>query len=553
MALFALAMAAVNLLSAVRPALHDRLAIVAVYVPLEVLHGARLASALSGFALVVLSFWLWRRKRAARWLTECVLGLSAVSHMMKGLDYEEAGLSLALLPYLVTQRARFSARSDAPSVVHGVRVLLFAVLFTLVYGVVGFYVLDRQFRVDSGMGAALRQTLVMFASFSNPGLETATRFGRYFADSIYTVATVALGFGLLMLLRPVLVLHSPSPEEQARARSTMQAWGRSSLAPLALLPDKSFFCSPGGSLVSYVVHGHIALALGDPIGAPEDVPATLSAFRDFCERNDWQSAYYQALPENLDAYRQAGYNTLHIGDEAVVPLSSFTLEGGANKSIRTATSRLTREGYRAELMQTPYTAEVMGALRSVSDQWLTTVEGSEKAFCLGWFDDVYIQSGPVMAVYGPGEGVVAFANIVPEYRRDDATIDLMRRRPDTPGGLMDLLFVRLFQWAREKGCGGFNLRLSPLAGVGTAPSDPAVERSLHFIFEHLNQFYRFPGLHALKAEFLPAWSPRYLAYPRTPALPAVALAILRADSGEPLLANLLARLLPRRTRPSGTH
>lgn len=47
----------------------------------------------------------------------------------------------------------------------------------------------------------------------------------------------------------------------------------------------------------------------------------------------------------------------------------------------------------------------------------------------------------------------------------------------------------------------FNLDLNALSGVGEQPEDPNIEHALHFIFEHVNQFYNFKGLHAFNAKF----------------------------------------------------
>jgi phosphatidylglycerol lysyltransferase len=76
------------------------------------------------------------------------------------------------------------------------------------------------------------------------------------------------------------------------------------------------------------------------------------------------------------------------------------------------------------------------------------------------------------------------------------------------------------------------LGLSALAGVGEEPGDPALERLLHFIYEHINQFYNFKGLHDFKEKFHPQWSPRYLIYPGAVNLAAAWLAVTRADAGE---------------------
>jgi phosphatidylglycerol lysyltransferase len=281
-----------------------------------------------------------------------------------------------------------------------------------------------------------------------------------------------------------------------------------------------------------VVKGRIALALGDPIGPPEDRAGSIAAFQEFCTRNDWQPAFFHAFPEYLEHYQAAGYKVLCIGHEAILNLATFSLEGKAGRSLRTPLNRLTRLGYRTELHTPPLSGSLLRELRTLSDEWLAMMHGTEKRFALGWFDDDYIRSCPVLAVHTPEGPISAFANIVSEYQSQEITIDLMRRRQEVENGAMDFLFVALFQWAREQGYAYFNLGLSPLAGVGEKSDDPLVERAMHYIYEPLNQFYNFKGLHAFKSKFQPEWSPRYLIYPDPTSLAAVAVAVIRADSGD---------------------
>ena len=77
-------MGVINVLSAVTPSLAQRLAKLEQYSPLEVQHGGHLTAALSGFALLMLAANLARRKRVAWLLALVVLGISAVSHLVKG-------------------------------------------------------------------------------------------------------------------------------------------------------------------------------------------------------------------------------------------------------------------------------------------------------------------------------------------------------------------------------------------------------------------------------------------------------------------------------------
>jgi phosphatidylglycerol lysyltransferase len=309
---------------------------------------------------------------------------------------------------------------------------------------------------------------------------------------------------------------------------------------MGLLEDKSYFFSPGGSVVNYVVEGHIAVTLGDPIGPAGDLPDAIRAFQAYCSQNDWLAAFYQVLPDGLVLYREAGFDVLGVGNEGIVDLAAFTMEGGENKGIRSAYNRLTRKGYRAEVSTPPIEERLIAELRQISDEWLTNMHGSEKRFSLGWFDDAYIRNGLVMVIYNQENFPVAFANILPEFQRNESTIDLMRHRKEVENGIMDYLFVSLFQWAREQGYDSFNLGLSSLSGVGEKLQDPAIERALHYIYEHVNQFYNFKGLHEFKEKFHPEWSPRYLVYPGIASLPQVTMALIQADSGGNLISSYLA-------------
>jgi phosphatidylglycerol lysyltransferase len=530
-ALLTALMGLVNVFSAATPALTERLAFIESVFPLFVRRGSRLTVVLAGFALLLLAANLWRRKRLAWVITIVVLLISALTHLVKGLDYEEASLAGGLALWLIFLRPHYHARSDPPSVWQGVRVLAGALLFTLAYGVIGFYLLDRHFSVHFGLGAALRQTVVMFTQFYDPGLEPITGFGRYFADSIYLVGFTTLAYAALLLARPVFLRQPASPAERDHARQIVEANGRSALARLTLLDDKSYFFSPGGSVIAFAARGRVALALGDPVGPVGDFSACLQAFQQHCARNDWQPAYYQVLPDHLDEYRTAGYQALCIGHEAVVDLTTFTLAGGENKSVRTTINKLNRLGFRAEIIQPPLSHELLNALRQISDEWLTARKSVEMRFATGWFDDAYLRSGPVIGIRTPEGEIQAFANLLPEYQRSEMTIDLMRHRTQIENGLMDFLFVSLFQWAQAQGFASFSLGLSALSGIGEHSDDPAIERALHYIFEHVDQFYNFKGLHAFKEKYHPRWEPRYLIYPGMANLPALALALAQANAG----------------------
>jgi phosphatidylglycerol lysyltransferase len=113
----------------------------------------------------------------------------------------------------------------------------------------------------------------------------------------------------------------------------------------------------------------------------------------------------------------------------------------------------------------------------------------------------------------------------------------MRHHPDAPPGVMDFLFASLLEQCQALGYTSFNLGLSALY-TGEQPAAPRIEQALHYIYEHVDQFYNFKGLHTFKQKFHPTWSPRYLVYPGPAALPRVSWALSELNAGEGLVHDL---------------
>jgi phosphatidylglycerol lysyltransferase len=380
-----------NFLSAVTPSLPERVDWLEQIFPFEVRSGAHLFAVLSGFFLLLLAANLLRRKRLAWLLSISLLVVSIISNLLKGWDYEESLLSTVLLGQLLLMRKVFTARSDRPSIIHGIQALVVALLFTLAYGTLGFLWLDHHYSVDFRLGQALRQTLTMFLTMDNSGVPFNSRFGRFFADSIYIIGAVTLLYALWMLLRPVLLHREATLDERQRAREIIEKYGRSSLARLALLDDKSYYFSPSGrSVIAYVPEGRSAIALGDPIGPIEERREAIATFQQFCDRNDWQPAFYQTLAADLKLYEALGFKILKIGEEAVVEFKVFTLGGRAGKHLRTTVNKFNKLGYSVQFYAPPIADELLQELRAISNEWLEQMAGSEKKFSLGWFDEKYL-------------------------------------------------------------------------------------------------------------------------------------------------------------------
>lgn len=330
------------------------------------------------------------------------------------------------------------------------------------------------------------------------------------------------------------VTHRRQPginDEFARAQNIVDTHGCTSLARFTLLADKSFFFSPNGSVIAFALKGRIALVLGDPIGLEHDVEASILAFKSYCVRNHWQACFYQVRRDYLDIYRSLGFNTISIGQEAVIDLAMITLHGRAGKKFRNALNRLTRLRHSVEMYEPPLSDGLLNELNSVSDEWLSKRIGNEVRFSVGWFHEGYIRHSLVAAVRAPSGQMTAFANIIPDDRNKQMTLDLMRHRYGIENCTMDFLFVSLLDWAKRSGYTTFSLGFSPLSGVGEKPEDSFMEKALRAFYENISKFPNLKGLYAFKDKFHPQWETRFMVYPHAIHLPAILMALIRAHYG----------------------
>jgi phosphatidylglycerol lysyltransferase len=522
----------VNVLSVINPSLPERRVVLQSVFPLEFLHISRFLTLLIGFALVVLSINIFKKKIRAFRLSLGLAFLSVVFHLTKGLDFEEAILSAVLVAVLLFSRKEFTVRSSVPDMRSGVLRFLAAAAVVIGYGILGFWFLDkRHFGVDFNMVDSIRKTLAFLSWAGDPQLVPHTRYARWFLDSLYLISVTGLLYALYALFRPVIYRFRTLPRERTEAGTIVEHHGRSSMEYFKLWPDKSYFFSPSGkSFLAYKVGRNFALVLADPVGPEDEIRGIAAEFAEYCREHDWRLAFHQTLPDFLPVYRELGFKRLKIGDEGIVDLSEFSLDGKQNKHLRHYTNMFDKLGYRAEVREPPVSDDVLAAVREVSGDWLGIPGRRERGFTQGTFRTDYIRNAPIFTVADGDGKIQAFANIIPSYRQGETTIDLMRHRAEAPHGVMDYLFVELFARQKQKGFTRFNLGMAPMSGFGEKEESSPEERAVHSFLRRLDFLFSYQGLFNYKKKFATSWEPRYVVYRNILDLPRLALALSRVSA-----------------------
>ncbi|MCX6361027.1 MAG: phosphatidylglycerol lysyltransferase domain-containing protein, partial [Armatimonadetes bacterium] len=539
-AVLAAAVGIVNLVSALLPRVPWRGRLVAEALPVHVMHAGRTLVVFLGFALIYFAAQLWRRKRRAWQLVMWMLAVSLVMHLVKGFDYEEATICLLGMASLWKLRDQYRAGHDPASLRQSLAVIGFAAAAVAVYGLAGFALMRGEFggRVGSGEDR-VRAAWTWFFLFDDQNVVPLTRHARWFVESLDTLGMAAIGAALLVLSKPWKRIQAATETERRDVQQALSQHARTDLAHFCLLPDKAYFWNAERSgVLAYKLVGNVALVLGDPAAPDAEVRPLVAAFMEHCLVNDWRPAFYQVTPAFAAIAAEAGLQLLKVGEDALLDLRTFTLEGSHAKAFRQTVSALERQGVTMERYDlTADPRDIAHDLRRISDAWLRSRKGSEKTFSLGYFDTDLMKGYPLMVAFGADGRPVAFENLVPMYAANGYAGDMNRCLPDAPKRIQEYLIIKTALWLKERGHEWYGQGLAPLATMGdpTPGVPPAAERAIGLLYRHFNVFYGFLGLRAFKQKFHPVWESRYLAYPGAGLLPKVVTAVIRADSKGSLL------------------
>lgn len=486
----------VMLVSTSSPAITHRLKELEHWVPITVVEVSHLFGVLAGLLLLLLARGVMRGYREAHRMTVAILLAAAVAAALKGLDYEEAAILLALAALVASQSAQFRRSGRARWV--GWTALLLVALAIGVYVAVGFGSYD--------LSLVTQDTFGRFGFGKH--MDQVARFMRGLA--LLCIAGAA--FLLLAGLRAAAAFRAPSREEIDGALETHTRVGHGTTAMMVAAGDKAIFRHGDDAFCSYRVVGAYLVVFSDPTVPPGGERPFLDALVDHADALDRRLLFYQISAAWLPSLHDRGFSFFKLGEEAILPLEEFTLQGGRFKPIRYAVRQAEeKEGLSFAVLQPEEVEARLPELRRVSDEWLESRIGREKQFSVGGFDEEYLKRFPC-GVIMEGDRVVAFANLLPGPRKEELSIDLMRHDRRSPEGVMDYLFARLLDWGRQEGYRTFNFGVAPLAAVGDLSGARLWERLAHLLFRHGEGLYHFQGLRAYKAKFQPRWVPRYMAY-----------------------------------------
>ena len=503
------------------------------------------ASALAaplGLALVYVSRGLARGHHRAWQLAFGLLIGSTVIHLAHR-DYGAVATGM-LAAALLARRADFAHPGDPAT-----RARLLQRLAVIVGGIYayGFMALwanrlaaDRPFSV----GFAVRETTTTLVGGSLRGSQHLSGpFGSWFGPSVFALGLAGAAALLAAWLAPWRYRHDEDARCRGLAHRLVAEWGTDTLAPFVLRADKSYFFGAGErSLVAYRVVGGVAIVSGDPLGPPEEIDAVTGDFIAHARSRGWRIAILGVSEECLALYRRHGLHALYHGDEAVLDVASFSLEGRAIRKVRQSTSRLLAAGYTADVVRA---ADVGRALRvelaAIAAEWRGSAP--ERGFVMA-IDTLFRLDGneAVFVIARSPDGVPqGFLHYAVSHRGAALSLSTMPRRRTTPNGLNEWLVCESVAWARENGFERISLNFAPFAAV-LAPEAvlSGVQRVQRQALLALKGHFQLDNLLLFNRKFFPRWQRRFVVFESRLDLPRIGVAALSAESYLPFAGKRVA-------------
>jgi lysyl-tRNA synthetase class 2 len=345
---------------------------------------------------------------------------------------------------------------------------------------------------------------------------------------LFTIA--AVGVSAYFLLRSAEPAPELSDDEVDRLRQLLDEHGeRDSLGYFALRRDKfAVFSRTGKAAVTYRVIAGVALCSADPLGDSEAWPGAIEEFLEVCRRNAWVPAAMGTSELGATVWARFGLEVLEIGDEAVVDVDDFTLDGRIMRGVRQAAARTRRAGYkvlvrRAEELRPGELDE----LKALAANWRGTDTERGFSMALGRMGD----DASVLVTAEQGGRIRGVLQFVP-WGSEGLSLDVMRRDRAAENGVNELMISELLLAAPRFGIHQVSLNFAAFRAlmeqgrrIGAGPVARLSAKVLHFF----SRWIQIESLYRFNAKFQPRWVPRYLVYPSIRELPRVGIATFEAE------------------------
>jgi len=355
---------------------------------------------------------------------------------------------------------------------------------------------------------------------------------EYFLGGIGLLVIIT---GLAKFLRPINRLTSLTDENDLKVRTLLSLHKDSdSLSYFALRQNKNVIWGKNSkAAIPYSVANGVMITTGDPLGDKESWPSAISEFVNEANSHAWLPAVYGCSETAGEIWvRETNFEALEIGDEAVVEVEHFSIEGAEMKNVRQTINRIKRFNYATQTAHVrDIDTETRQVLATLAQQWRGNSQERGFSMALGRFCDPQDPDCIITWTIADGK-ILAMLQFVP-WNSNGLSLDLMRRSPEAETGVNELMITATLDYAKKNNIDFVSLNFASFRSVferGKKLGAGPITRINHSLLLFLSRFFQMESLYRFNVKFRPMWEPRFVIFPGIGSLVRVGFAILRVES-----------------------
>jgi lysyl-tRNA synthetase class 2 len=506
------------------------------YLPIFINSTAFATAVFTGLALIILARGLTRKKRRARNLAIIILAINLASELFRFHYHPIQQVSaVGLIVLLIVFRKQFYAISDPTTKFAPLRAFVYSSLVMLVFGLVIIYFRHGdQIVGDSSFGNVFLTVIEGMVGVTGP-IEFAS---ERISD---TVGVALAAFGVFTLIVPLWLFVRPikpepkMTEEELQLVKTlvMRDEDQDSLGYFATRRDKSIIWSDNKKAgIAYRVQNGVMLASGDPFGEYSLWGETIEKFLAYASLHAWTPAVMGASDLGGEVWvEKANMLAVDIGDEAIINVSDFTLEGRPMGNVRHMVNRVTKAGYSTYSSRFgDLTPQVQEQIRALTKRWRYGTAERGFSMAMDRFGEEIDSDAliTVAQIAGEVKGILYF---VP-WGKNKISLDRMQRERGVDSGLNELMIAQTVAYARENGMTHISLNFAAFRSLferADKISAGPITRTTRNLIRFASNWFRIESLYRFNAKFQPEWRTRYVLYPKASDLLRVGYSALRAE------------------------
>ncbi|HVS29388.1 MAG TPA: phosphatidylglycerol lysyltransferase domain-containing protein [Solirubrobacteraceae bacterium] len=464
-----------------------------------------------GVALLIVALYLGLRRQGA-WRAALVFltGVILLS-VFRERDFAEGVAGFAIVAVLLWARGAFVVQHDSYSLRSALRRIPLILAVGAAVSVVIVWSASGSAQPAATWSRVLREAGALL--FGDPG---PLHFPPHFWAPIVVglIGLTMLAASLFLLFRPLRPPRElPAFGARRLASQLVRSHGGDTLAFFQLRKDKHYlFSRDERAFLAYRVNNGVLLISGDPVGPADALRHLLLEVVGFAKVRGLKLGVIAASEAMLPLFESIGLRSIYFGDEAIIDLEDFSLEGRPIRKVRQSVSRLQRAGYSASVAELGTLDDAsLCELEDVESRWRDDEPDRGFSMAMDGLRGEHLDESIVVVARDGDGNARGFLHFVPCYGRPALSLSSMCRDPDTPNGLTEFMIVRAIELLRERGLKETSLNFAVFARTLRSPRGP-LERVIATIVRRADRYFQIDSLYRFNAKLFPRWEPRFCLY-----------------------------------------